>query len=213
MIFADKGYKGATVREICRQAGVNVAAVNYYFGDKEGLYKEVVNFAHPADIPRKPEFPPGMPPQEKLKAFIFGFLSHVRSLPSHSWHLRLIMRELTNPMASCRESVRAIFQTRFNEVLEILSEIVPPSTPDYILKRLGFSIFGQCIVYRRDGVPQLLLGDEEVDRHFQVEQLTEHIFRVTLCAIGLAEPFNIGSSDDESNDVGIEETALRGDAS
>ena len=40
-IFADKGFRDATVAEICEAANANIAAVNYYFGDKEKLYDEV----------------------------------------------------------------------------------------------------------------------------------------------------------------------------
>ena len=41
--FAERGYAGATVRDICKEAGANVAAVNYYFKDKLALYTEVLN--------------------------------------------------------------------------------------------------------------------------------------------------------------------------
>ena len=40
-IFAEKGYRDATVSEICEAADANIASVNYHFGDKESLYDEV----------------------------------------------------------------------------------------------------------------------------------------------------------------------------
>ena len=41
-LFAEKGYRAATVRELCARAGVNGSAVNYHFGGKEKLYGEVL---------------------------------------------------------------------------------------------------------------------------------------------------------------------------
>ena len=41
-VFAEKGLKGGTVREICTRAEANLAAVNYYFRSKEELYEEIV---------------------------------------------------------------------------------------------------------------------------------------------------------------------------
>ena len=40
--FSDKGYRGASIRDITRDAGVNLGAVTYHFGSKEGLYNAVL---------------------------------------------------------------------------------------------------------------------------------------------------------------------------
>jgi AcrR family transcriptional regulator len=41
-LFAIRGYDSTSVRDICQEADVNVAMVNYYFGSKDGLFREMV---------------------------------------------------------------------------------------------------------------------------------------------------------------------------
>jgi AcrR family transcriptional regulator len=41
-VFAERGYEGATTRHLAERAGVNLPAIQYYFGNKEGLYRAAV---------------------------------------------------------------------------------------------------------------------------------------------------------------------------
>ena len=41
-LFAASGFDGASTRTIAERAGVNLPAIQYYFGSKEGLYRAVV---------------------------------------------------------------------------------------------------------------------------------------------------------------------------
>ena len=43
-LFAEKGFDGASVRDIAQQAGVNLAMISYYFGSKEKLLESLVEF-------------------------------------------------------------------------------------------------------------------------------------------------------------------------
>lgn len=43
-LFADKGFAGASVRQIVQEAGANISAIRYHFGDKRGLYRAVISY-------------------------------------------------------------------------------------------------------------------------------------------------------------------------
>jgi TetR/AcrR family transcriptional regulator, regulator of cefoperazone and chloramphenicol sensitivity len=43
-IFATEGYEGASTRLLAERAGVNLPAIQYYFGSKEGLYRAVIEY-------------------------------------------------------------------------------------------------------------------------------------------------------------------------
>ncbi|MDC7784410.1 CerR family C-terminal domain-containing protein [Rhodoplanes sp. TEM] len=71
-VFADHGYAGASVRRICQRARANPAAVKHYFGNKEGLYQEVLHAAATAFAGDTDGFgePDERPPEEMLRDLI-----------------------------------------------------------------------------------------------------------------------------------------------
>src|SRR5437763_17125058 len=76
-VFAERGFHDATLRDICRRARANIAAVKYHFGDKEQLYAETVRYAHLCatrhDAAGAAAAAKDRPPQERLRAFVRAF--------------------------------------------------------------------------------------------------------------------------------------------
>jgi AcrR family transcriptional regulator len=183
-IFAEKGYKSATVREICQIAAVNVAAVNYYFGDKQSLYIETVKHATRslADKVPLPEWPPGTGPEIRLRGMIRTLLTRMLSNAA-PWEQQLMMREVLHPTAACRAMAEEYFRPHFELLLEIIDPLLPPDTPDPKRHQIGFSIVGQCVHYRLAGAVVEMLTPASERPHFQIDQLAEHIAGFSLAAI------------------------------
>ena len=56
-LFVRKGFAGVSIREIAKEANANSALISYYFGDKEGLFKSVLeSFIHPLNAARMAQF-------------------------------------------------------------------------------------------------------------------------------------------------------------
>ncbi len=186
--FAEHGFKGATVRAICAAAGANVAAVNYYFGDKEALYVEAVKAAHlcAGRMDTVPVPPAGAPPVEKLRAFIREMVSRMHA-PASPTAMKLMMREMAHPGRAAHVVVTEFIQPAAFALRGILRELLPAlSEPELLM--VGFSVMGQCLFYRQNRpVSELIFGKAEVDA-LTVEMVTDHVVRFTLAALGHAPP-------------------------
>jgi AcrR family transcriptional regulator len=184
--FAERGFEGTTVRDICQRADANIAAVNYYFGDKQRLYIEAVVRAHRWRMERAtlPDWDERTPPEEKLADFISTFLRRIRTGPENTWHTRLIMREMMNPHEACAELVQSSIRPQFEILQRILRELLPAETSNEELQLIAFSIVGQCLFYHfADPVIRNLLTGREY-ASYDVDKLAGHIWEFSLAAVG-----------------------------
>ena len=184
-VFADKGFEGATVREICQRAGVNIAAVNYYFRDKERLYIEAVKLAcHGQEQFPLPAWPEGTPDSVKLRDFIQTMVRRMVDNHRAQWQRQLFLREMAQPTAACAELVREVIRPMAEVLSGILRELMP-GVPEAKRWLIGFSIVGQCLFYRlAQPIVTMLVGEEE-HRRYDATLLAEHITQFSLAALGL----------------------------
>lgn len=184
-IFAERGFESTTVREICQAAGANIAAVNYYFGDKERLYVEAVVRAHKwrLDQAQLPDWDERTTGREKLGDFIHTFFLRVLGGPDDTWRTRLVMREIMNPTAACKEVAHSNIRPQFEILQAILKELLPASTSEEEIHLTAFSIVGQCLFYHVAGPVIRNLVDEDEYAAYDVDKLAAHVTRLTLAAL------------------------------
>jgi len=187
-IFADFGYEGASVRQICTRAGVNIAGVNYHFGDKEHLYIEAVKQAHGCmSSPMEAvEYPAGTPATVKLEWFIRGMVPEMHA-PASPSALKLMMRELAHPGKAAGVVVDEFIRPMAFHLWELIRELLPDATEE---KRMmtGFSIISQCLYYRQNRpVSELIFGKERLDA-IDPTMVSDHIVEFVFRALNLPIP-------------------------
>lgn len=187
--FAERGFDAATVRDICRAAGANIAAVNYYFGDKEKLYIEAVKRAHQcAGKMDAAAIPTDLPPVEKLRQFIRGMVTAMH-VPTSTSAMKLMMREMADPGKAAHVVVTEFIQPMAFTLRDILRELLPHLDEQRLLMT-GFSVIGQCLFYRQNRpVAELIFGKEQVSA-LTADAVADHVVRFTLAALGHADPLD-----------------------
>jgi TetR/AcrR family transcriptional regulator, regulator of cefoperazone and chloramphenicol sensitivity len=146
-LFADQGFRHVTVREICGEAGANVAAVNYYFGDKLGLYRDVVERGI-AMMQQTTELATrrgaAQPPEERLSLYIDAYVRRLLGNGGDSWLHRLMSKEMADPTPALDEIVERVIKPRIRVLSEMVAEIIGCDYRDPRVMLSVASIQAQC---------------------------------------------------------------------
>ncbi len=149
-IFAARG-PGATVREICSQAGCSIAAINYYFGDKQRLYFRCVQtaceqkqrlFPLPArDDPR--------PSDQLLRSFLHAMTARIAGQSNMTWQNTLMLREVLDPSPDIAQMLATYFQADFELLDQHLGKLLGDELDSVDMRRqLATQILSRCMFLR-----------------------------------------------------------------
>jgi AcrR family transcriptional regulator len=196
-VFAEVGFRNATVREICRRAGANVAAVNYHFGDKETLYVEVLRHTQQKAFAKYPPLlgvAADASPEEKLSAFVHSFLLRIFDEGSIAWFGKMMSREMVEPTAALDSLVAERLQPMANLLQGLVAEILGCPVHNEAVRLCCFSVVSQCVFYHHCRTMISRLFPEQRLNASAVEQLAGHIARFSLAAMKhLPDPETPGS--------------------
>jgi len=181
-VFAERGYRAATIREICRRAGANVAAVNYTFGDKMGLYTEVlrhsVRAAQTAEM--NAALDASLSPEDTIRGVIRARLMSLCREARPDWHFRLVMHEFSHPTRAMTRVIDEGMRPVYERVRKAAGEILG-LPDDHETTRLSVnSIVGQILFYTFSRPVLARLQPELKLTSNQLDRIADHIANLSL---------------------------------
>ncbi len=149
--FAEHGYHAATIRNICKRAGVNIAAINYHFSGKAELYRQALEmiFAVKPPLPCGDKIQSDADMKSVMQDWIRTFLNrgNDKKVPENLLMKKIAHHEMLNPSDVFDEIIEVYFKPDMLSLESILRKGMPPATPEKEIKMRVFSVLGSCIFY------------------------------------------------------------------
>jgi AcrR family transcriptional regulator len=185
-VFAEHGYRGATMREIADRAGANLAAAHYHFGSKQDLYREVARTLFERLERRIDESggaldtETGGRSREDLVALLRARVRAMLEtfLEPGSVHATLMQRELADPSELPFIVRRWIDPIR--RQMEVLLHGLAPDLTDDAIQFAARSVMGQTIFYFTHRPALLLMMRRRAYPAGFIDRITEHVVACTL---------------------------------
>lgn len=183
-VFGEHGFQHAKVEDICRRAKANVAAVNYHFGGKEQLYLAVLQLAMEEKQPSLPLHAAelALSPEERLAAFIHGFMSNVLESCETTLLGRLMAHEMIEPTNSLDVVLEGVIRPMSDTLETIVADILGVERDTDLVRHCSGSVMGQCVLYHNSRAIVMRLRGMVYDRE-SVTELGNHITRFSLAAL------------------------------
>ncbi len=189
MLFAERGYKAATVRDICRAAGgANVNAVNYYFGGKEKLYGRILELMF-TEVEKR--FLEGEAkrsdvgtPEERVKGVIRAYVGMLYGGGEVATAFcRIYTREVVSPTPLLDEVAERFVVPQTRAMLGLMGEALGPDVPEERARDCLASLVGQVTYYACHGPVFARVFPEHPGMEADWERIADHICTFTLAGV------------------------------
>jgi len=188
-VFAAKGFRYATVAEICERAEANIAAVNYHFGDKETLYRQAWQMSFQESMEKYP--PDGgvgseAPLEQQFYAHVLAMLQ--RGADPDSFEFEIMLKEVANPTGLLFEVVHQAIEPLRQRFLTLIRGLLGPQTTDQQVEMCMMSVRSQCFDVRHLARHRrMTLRPEQAPTSLVdavgLEAIADHIVRFSLAGI------------------------------
>lgn len=152
VLFAAEGYENVTVREICKESNANVAAINYHFGDKAGLYRAVITVAISSMLETNElsqRAGEGQSPEDQIRGFVRVFVARLSGDGPTAWIHRLMAREFERPTDALNQVMTQVMLPRLEYLCAVVGSVMGlPATDVRVLRCVG-SLQMQCFMAAR----------------------------------------------------------------
>lgn len=184
VLFTQKGFRGASVRDITRAAGANLGSITYHFGTKWDLYEEVLNQVLTPLIEAVEEAVAEPSPPKAMVNCIDAFLNYLRE---HEETPQLMLRELASAGAP-PDPVRRLagtFRMGIGQVIQRGQEqgLFRQGPHQFMAFSLASQPIHLFLAYRKVG--PAFGADLDDDHDFQI--LRSHLIAFTLGGFGYTE--------------------------
>jgi AcrR family transcriptional regulator len=181
MVFAERGYDAATIREICSRAGANVAAVHYHFGDKRKLYEAIYGTLFETLRQRRTDFlPADAPAAARLRVYIRALFEEIFCCAGNNDRQvqlsTIYLSEMAHPSEVLDRIVTEHLEPDAKELYSIVGELLgcPPEDPRII--DCAASVVGQILYYYHARPIVSRLHPQHPPVTERIDQLIEHVW-------------------------------------
>lgn len=145
-VFAEKGFRDSTVAEICKRAGANISAVNYYFGSKEALYQESWRHSFAESVRVHPQdggVRDDAPAEDRLRGQVRALMARIADENNRDFFISQM--EFVNPTGLLEEVMKSELIPLREKTLAIVRELLGPGATDEQILYSETCIISMCL--------------------------------------------------------------------